>query len=189
MGCETEERILHILAVFRGGEDVGAVERVGHLRELADAELRLCGQIGLIRNEHQGDLSRDTLDGFDPACEDREGLASRQVGHREDPLRAVEERVTEQLPEPDVSDDVPYRHADVDLRVPLRYLDAHRLLLDLCAKRADVFVVELVEDVPSNEGGLPDASFPDEADFRFELIGFGHRGLPSSNAELPSFGT
>src|SRR2546422_9354761 len=151
MGCETEERILHILAVFRGGEDVGAVERVGHPRELADAELRLCGQIGLIRNEHQGDLSRDTLDGFDPAYEDREGLASRQVGHREDPLRAVEERVTEQLSKPDMPDDIPDRHVDVDLRVPLWYVEPHRLLFDLRPERADVFVVELVEDIPPNQ--------------------------------------
>src|SRR6266705_85853 len=105
MGCQTEERILHILAVFRGREDIRAAERVGR--------------------------PRDTLDGFDPACEDREGLASRQVGHRKDPLRAVEERVAEQLSKPDMPDDVPDRHVDVDLRVPLWYVEPPRLLFDL----------------------------------------------------------
>src|SRR5438128_7301767 len=98
MGCQTEERILHMLAVFRGREDIRAAERIGHLREVGDAELRLCGQIGLVRDQDDGDLPRDALDGFDPTREDREGLASRQVCHRENPLRAVEERVTEQLP-------------------------------------------------------------------------------------------
>src|SRR2546426_457180 len=81
-----------------------------------------------------------------------EGLASRQVGHRKNPLRAVEERVAEQLSKSDMPDDVPDRHVDVDLRVPLWYVEPHRLLFDLRPERADVFVVELVEDIPPNQG-------------------------------------
>src|SRR5438128_7421443 len=81
-------------------------------------------------------------------------------------------------------DDVPDGHGDLDLRLPLRYVDPHRLLFDFRPEGSDVLVVELVEDVPSNEGGLPDASFPDEADFRFELIGFGH---VTFRAAMPSF--
>src|SRR2546427_243115 len=104
------------------------------------------------------------------------------------PVRAVEKRVTKQLSKSDMPDDVPDGHGDLDLRLPLRYVDPHRLLFDLRPEGPDVLVVELVEDVPSNEGGLPDASLPDEADFRFEQIGFGHRGLPRSNATFHPLG-
>src|SRR2546428_2049676 len=188
LSCQTQERVLHILAVFRGREEISTAEGIGQLRKVFDAELRLCGQIGLIRDEYNGDLARDALDGFDPPREDRQGLASCQVGHRKDPLRAVEERVAEQLSKSDMPDDVPDGHEDLDLRVPLRYVDPHRLLLDLRPEGPDGLVVELVEDVPSNEGGLPDASLPDEADFRFEQIGFGHRDLPRSNATFHPLG-
>src|SRR3989442_903959 len=83
-----------------------------------------------------------------------------------------------------MTDDVPDRHGDIDLRMPAGYVDPHRLLFDFRPEGSDVLVVELVEDVPSNERGLPDASFPDEADFRFELIGFGH---VTFRAAMPSF--
>src|SRR5437867_11074172 len=36
VGCQTEERVLHILTVFRGREDVCAAERLGQPREVCD---------------------------------------------------------------------------------------------------------------------------------------------------------
>src|SRR5437867_9088737 len=85
-------------------------------------------------------------------------------------------------------DDVPDCHGDLDLRMPLRYVDPHRLLFDLRPEGPDVLVVELVEDVPSNEGGLPKPSLPDEAVFRFKQIGLGHLVLPRINATFNRLG-
>jgi len=41
----------------------------------------------------------------------------------------------------------------------------HLFLRDLRAEGLDVLVVEVVEHEPSDQGGLPDGGFADEADF------------------------
>ena len=57
-----------------------------------------------------------------------------------------------------------------DLHVPLGMEEGQLLLGDLRPDRRDVPVVEHVQDVPADQGGLPDGLFADEAHLHFELF-------------------
>src|SRR5207245_1890975 len=71
--------------------------------------------------------------------------------------------------------DVPDRHVHVDLRA-VRGPELHLPLRDFRAQSRDVAVVELVLDEPSDQGRLADRGLADEADFRLDSLGLGHRG-------------
>src|SRR5438046_10246511 len=80
----------------------------------------------------------------------------------------MEVRFLQQFAESLLSHDVPDRHVDVGS--PVRPVQFDLFLRDLRAERRDVPVVELVLDESSDEAGLADRAFPDEADLRLHLL-------------------
>src|SRR5437667_86150 len=176
-GPEPTEEDLHILPRFRRGVEVRRLERPHGLLDLLVAvqDHDFVFQIDLVDRIDDRDLADDVEDALHPVVEFLERRVPREVAHRDDPFRAVEERFFEEIPEAFLPHDVPDGHVHVDLRA-VRGLERHLALRDLCAQRGDVAVVELVLDEPPDEGGLADRGFADETDLRLDALGLGHRG-------------
>src|SRR2546428_348402 len=79
------------------------------------------------------------------------------------------------VPEAFLPHDVPDRHVHMDLRA-VRGPELHLPLRYFRAQGRDVAVVELVLNEPPDQGRLADGSLADEADFRLDPLGLGHRG-------------
>src|SRR6266545_4058274 len=143
--------------------------RPAALRDLLDvllAELTVRLEVRLVHRNEDGHAHDDLPHGVDPARDAVEGAPAREVGDGQDAARSREVRLPQQLPEGLVAHDVPDRHVELHLEVLLLDRDAQLLLRHLGAEGRLVAVVVLVEDVPPDEGRLPDGRVSDEAHFR-----------------------
>src|SRR5207247_9944687 len=96
-----------------------------------------------------------------PVVELFERRVSPEVAHCDDPFRAMEERLLEEIPEAFLPHDVPDGHVHVDLRA-VPGLERHLALRDLRAEGRDVAVVELILDEPPDQGRLANGRLADE---------------------------
>src|SRR6266566_1558258 len=165
-GSQALERPFHAGTRLRGRHEE---LRPAALRDLLDvllAELAVRLEVRLVHRDEDGHAHDDLPDRVDPARNAVEGAPAREVGDGQDAARSREVRFSQQLSEGLVAHDVPDRHVQLHLEVLLLDRDAQLLLRDLRAEGRLVPVVVLVEDVPPDQGGLPDGRVADEAHFR-----------------------
>src|SRR3989449_853348 len=138
-------------------------------------------EVRLVHHAVRRDVARDGTDGPRPFIERDERVASGEVRHREDPLRAVVIRLFQQLADRRRAHDVPQDHVGLERFRARRIRDGQALLRDLRAQGRDVSVVVLVEHVSPDERGLADRAFPGHADLEFDDFE-GHLHLSISSA-------
>src|SRR5436309_10324418 len=176
-GPEATEEDLHVLARLRRGVEVWRLERPYGLLDLLVAvqDHDFVFQVDLVDRVDDRNLADDVEDALDPVVELFERRVSREVAHCDDPFRAVEERLLEEIPEALLPHDVPDGHVHVDPRA-VPGLERHLALRDLRAEGRDVAAVELVLDEPPDQGRPANGGLADETDPRLDALGFGHRG-------------
>src|SRR5256712_620691 len=109
-------------------------------------------------------VALDGTDGPRPFVERDQRVASCEVRHRKNPLRAVVIRLLQQLPDRRGAHDVPQDDVGLERIRARRIRDGQALLRDLRAQGRDVSVVVLVEHISPDERGLADRAFPGHAD-------------------------
>src|SRR5438309_12063038 len=155
---------------LRGREKELGTVGLRELRHVPFLEPGVRGQVRLVHGDEDRDLADDLLYAVDPVVEVVQGPASREVGDREDAVRAVEVRVLEELVEPFLAHDVPDHQVHLDAWGQVRHGDVDLLLRHPCPDRGDVLLVEHVHDKPPDEGGLADGLLADEANLRLETL-------------------
>src|SRR3989454_2439272 len=174
---EPSEERLHVLPRLRRGVEIRCLERPRRLLDLSIPvqDHDLVFQVDLVDRVDDRDLADDVEHALHPVVQLLEGGVPREIADRDHSFCAVEERLLEEVAEPLLPHDVPDRHVHVDLRA-VRGPELHLPLRDFRAQGRDVAVVELVLDEPSDQGRLADRGLADEADFRLDSLGLGHRG-------------
>src|SRR3990172_4527046 len=173
------ERLLHVLPGPGRREVVGRLVRAREPPHLLVGDLRAVGEVGLVPEEEQGDRPRDLVDRGDPVGELRQGVLARDIANGEDARGPVEVGLLEELPEALLAHDVPDSEVDADFLVGVPG-HADLLLGDFRPERGDILVLELVVDEASDETGLSDRTFADQAHLRLHPEFVGHRRLPQS---------
>ena len=116
-GRQPREGRLDLPPGLRGGQqEVGAVS-LGELGDVPLHELRARGEVRLVDDDQDRDLPDQRLDAVDPVVEVIQSPSAREVGDREDAVRAVEVRVLQELAEPFLAHDVPDHHVDLQVEI------------------------------------------------------------------------
>src|SRR5207247_933973 len=137
-------------------------------------DLDLLSKVRLVTERDHGDPPDLLPDPVDPWGEVVEAPAVREVEHAEDPRRALEVRLLEQVEERALARDV--EDHEVDLHGPRRGVrEVDRPLRRDRAEGADVRVVEHAGHEAADQGGLPDTLFADEAELLFDNRGVKRR--------------
>src|SRR2546426_3071027 len=161
---ETLEAGLDVLARLRARYGERGIVCAGHLLNLRLAELSAIAQVPLVRQELNRDFPGDAVYALDPVVEIVEGGPAGNVADGKNSLRAVEVGLLEQFAEPLLPHDVPNRHVDLQRALARRLGERELLLRDLRPEGLDVLVVKVVQNEASDQRGLADGGFADEAD-------------------------
>src|SRR5207302_2463666 len=167
---ESHERRFDLVTALRRREDEFGTVRLRELGHVPFLELGARGQVRLVHDDEDRDLPDDLFDAVDPVIEVVQGPAAREVGHREDAVRAVEVRVVEEFAEPFLTHDVPDHQVHLNALGQVRHRDVDLLLRHPRPDRGDVLLVEHVHDKPPDQGGLADGLLADEANLRLETF-------------------
>src|SRR2546430_11115745 len=89
--AESGQRRFDLVPGLRGGEEELGTVGLRELRHVPLLESGVRGQVYLVHDDEDRDLSDDLLHAVDPVIEVVQGPSSREVGDREDAVRAVEE--------------------------------------------------------------------------------------------------
>src|SRR5213594_3225590 len=93
------EPFLDVDPGLRAREEIGRLVDFRNLLQVRLIEGALLFEVGLVREELDGDLACDLVHGGDPVVQLPEGVLARDVAHGEDALRPVKVRLLEELPE------------------------------------------------------------------------------------------
>src|SRR3990170_1230268 len=164
---ERAERLFHVQPGLGRRERVRGAVRVRDRRQLRLLDDDLRAQVRLVTEEDEGHVPSVRPDHVDPAVQVRESVAAGQVAHRQDPVRALEVRLLQELPEALLAHDVPDHEVEDRRSAPPRA--RHGFLRDLRTDRRDVPVVERVQDEALDEARLAHADVPDQARLRLHM--------------------